>query len=75
MTGSSSPHFIQPARPVDPFTCRVLRLIDYAAAAIGSRCFVAGAAARDLMLVNAFGLRPGRATRDIDFGAAGENAA
>ncbi len=29
--------------------------------------------ARDLMLVNAFGLPPGRATRDIDFGVAVEN--
>jgi predicted nucleotidyltransferase len=73
MTGSSSPHFIQPVKPVDPLTCRVLRLIDRAAAAFGSRYFVAGAAARDLMLVHAFGLRPGRATRDIDFGIAVEN--
>lgn len=73
MTDSSSPHFIQPAKPGDPFTCRVLRLIDHAAVAFGSRYFVAGAAARDLMLANAFGLRPGRATRDIDFGIALEN--
>jgi predicted nucleotidyltransferase len=35
--------------------------------------FVAGATARDLILVNVHGLRPGRATRDIDFGIAVEN--
>jgi predicted nucleotidyltransferase len=51
----------------------VLHLIDGAAAAIGLRYFVAGAAARDLMLVNVFGLPPGRATRDIDFGIAVKN--
>jgi predicted nucleotidyltransferase len=30
--------------------------------------FLAGATARDLILVNVDGLRPGRATRDFDFG-------
>jgi predicted nucleotidyltransferase len=35
--------------------------------------FVAGATARDIVLVNVYGLRPGRATRDIDFGIAIEN--
>jgi predicted nucleotidyltransferase len=35
--------------------------------------FVAGATARDLILVNIHGLRPGRATRDIDLGIAVEN--
>jgi len=35
--------------------------------------FLAGATARDLMLVNVYGLRPGRATRDIDFGIAIES--
>lgn len=70
MSESSSPNSIQLANPVDPLTCRVLRLIDQAIATIGSRYFVAGATARDLMLVNVFGLRPGRATRDIDFGIA-----
>jgi predicted nucleotidyltransferase len=35
--------------------------------------FVAGATARDLILVNVHGLRPGRATRDIDFGIAVES--
>jgi predicted nucleotidyltransferase len=35
--------------------------------------FVAGATARDLILVNVHGLRPGRATRDVDFGVAVES--
>ncbi len=73
MTESSNPHFIEPVRAVDEATCRILRLIDHATAASGSRYFVAGAAARDLMLVNAFGMTPGRATRDVDFGIAVEN--
>jgi predicted nucleotidyltransferase len=34
---------------------------------------VAGATARDLILVNVHGLRPGRATRDVDFGVAVES--
>ncbi|MGA2324702.1 MAG: nucleotidyl transferase AbiEii/AbiGii toxin family protein [Bryobacteraceae bacterium] len=42
--------------------------MDQVAAVVASRYFVVGAMARDLVLVNAFGLRPGRATRDIDFG-------
>jgi len=73
MTDSSSPRFIQPVKPVDALTCRVLRLVDDAAVALGARYFVAAATARDLMLVNVFGLRPGRATRDIDFGLAVES--
>ncbi|MBY0505852.1 MAG: nucleotidyl transferase AbiEii/AbiGii toxin family protein [Bryobacteraceae bacterium] len=35
--------------------------------------FVAGATARDLVLVHVHGLRPGRATRDVDFGVAVQN--
>jgi predicted nucleotidyltransferase len=40
-----------------------------------SRCeyFLAGATARDLILVNVHGLMPGRVTRDIDFGIAVES--
>ena len=73
MTDSSSPRFIQPVKPVDALTRRVLRLVDDAAAGLGVRYFVAGATARDLMLANVFGLPPGRATRDIDFGLAVES--
>jgi len=35
--------------------------------------FVAGATARDLVLVHVHGLPPGRATRDVDFGVAVQN--
>jgi predicted nucleotidyltransferase len=73
MTDSSNPRSVQPVKPVDPSACRMLRLVDRAATAVGSRYFVAGAMARDLVLVNTFGLPPGRATRDIDFGVAVEN--
>lgn len=73
MTNLSNPRFIVPVKPVDPVTGRVLRRVDHAAVVCGSRCFVAGAMARDLVLVNAFGLPPGRATRDIDFGIAVES--
>lgn len=68
MTASSNPRFIAPVKPLDPLTRRVLRGVDQAAGLIASRYFVVGAMARDLVLVNAFGLPPGRATRDIDFG-------
>ncbi|PYT28816.1 MAG: hypothetical protein DMG57_13610 [Acidobacteria bacterium] len=37
------------------------------------RLLCRGATARDLILVNVHGLRPGRATRDIDFGIAVES--
>lgn len=73
MTGSSNPPFIQLVKSVDPAACRMLRFVDRAATAAGSRYFVAGAMARDLLLVNTFGLPSGRATRDIDFGVAVQN--
>jgi predicted nucleotidyltransferase len=73
MNASSTPRFIEPVRPVDPGTRRILLLVDRAAAASGASYFVAGAVARDLMLVHAFGMTPGRATRDIDFGIAVED--
>ena len=58
------------ANPVDSSVVRVLRLLDPIARSVGCEYFVAGATARDLILVNVHGLRPGRATRDIDFGIA-----
>lgn len=73
MTDSSNPRSVQPIKPVDPAACRMLRFVDRAATAVGSRYFVAGAMARDLLLVNTFGLPSGRATRDIDFGVAVES--
>jgi predicted nucleotidyltransferase len=51
----------------------VLRALDPIARAAHCDYFVAGATARDLILVNVHGLRPGRATRDIDFGIAVES--
>jgi predicted nucleotidyltransferase len=73
MSNTSNPHSITPSKPVDPSTIRVLRAVDYVASAVNRPFFVAGATARDLMLVNVYGLRPGRATRDIDFGIAVES--
>jgi predicted nucleotidyltransferase len=73
MSGSSNSRSIVPVKPVDPVTCDVVRRVDQVAAVIGFRYFVAGAMARDLVLVNAFGLPAGRATRDIDLGIAVEN--
>ena len=67
MSNESLPHS---ASPVDPSIVQVLRIIDPIARAAGSEYFIAGATARDLILVNVFGHPPGRATRDIDFGIA-----
>lgn len=73
MSNGSSPPSITPSKPVDPATIRVLRAIDDVASALNCPFFVAGATARDLMLANVYGLRPGRATRDIDLGIAVES--
>ena len=73
MSNASNPHSITPSKPVDPSTIRVLRAVDNVASSLNCPFFVAGATARDLMLVNVYGLRPGRATRDIDFGIAVES--
>ena len=73
MSNGSNPHSITPSKPVDPSTIRVLRAVNYVASSLNCPFFVAGATARDLMLVNVYGLRPGRATRDIDFGIAVES--
>ena len=63
---------VLPNSAVDPSIVRVLRTLDPIAREADCACFVAGAT-RDLILVNIHGLRPGRATRDIDFGIAVEN--
>src|ERR1700674_279139 len=73
MSNGSNPHSIAPSNPLDPAPIRVLRAVDHVASALNCPFFVAGATARDLMLVNVYGLRPGRATRDVDFGIAVEN--
>jgi predicted nucleotidyltransferase len=64
---------MRPTNPVDPTILSVLRSLDPIARAAECPYFVAGATARDLILVNVHGLRPGRATRDIDFGIAVES--
>ncbi len=73
MNNESPRHSIPPSSPVDPSVVRVLRALDPIAGAAQCDYFVAGATARDLILVNVHGLRPGRATRDIDFGIAVES--
>jgi predicted nucleotidyltransferase len=70
MNNESPQHSIPPSSPVDPAVIRVLRALDPIATAVGCEYFVAGATARDLILVHVHRLRPGRATRDIDFGIA-----
>ena len=73
MSNESLPRSVLPNNPVDPSIIRVLRTVDPIAREADCAYFVAGATARDLILVNIHGLRPGRATRDIDFGIAVEN--
>jgi predicted nucleotidyltransferase len=73
MSNESLQRSLRPNNPVDPSIVRVLRTLDLIAREADCAYFVAGATARDLILVNIHGLRPGRATRDIDFGIAVEN--
>jgi len=73
MNNESPQHSTPPTSPVDPALLRVLRSLDPIAREAECPYFVAGATARDLILVNIHGLRPGRATRDIDFGIAVES--
>lgn len=70
MNNESHRHSVPLSKPIDPPVTRVLRLLDPSARSADCEYFVAGATARDLILVNVHGLRPGRATRDIDFGIA-----
>ena len=53
-------------RPVDPLAIEILHQIDPVARALGIEYLVAGATARDILLVGVFGLETGRATRDVD---------
>ena len=70
MSNESNPHSFTTNKPVDPSTIRVLRALVPVVADLDCPFFVAGTTARDLVLVNVYGLSPGRATRDIDFGIA-----
>lgn len=73
MSNESPPHSKQPVSPLDPAIVRVLQVLDPITRDAGCEYFVAGATARDLVMVHAHGLRPGRATYDIDFGIAVES--
>ena len=73
MRNESLQHSVLPNNPVDPSIVSVLRTLDPIARQADCPYFVAGATARDLILVNVYGLRPGRATRDIDCGIAVAN--
>jgi predicted nucleotidyltransferase len=73
MNNESPQRSVAAVRPIDPSVVRVLRSLDPIAKALNCAYFVAGATARDLVLVNVHGLLPGRATRDIDFGIAVES--
>lgn len=53
-------------RPLDPITIEVLSTVDSAARDLAIGYFVAGAMARDIVLLNVFGFDTIRATRDID---------
>ena len=53
-------------RPIDPITVEVLRAVDAAARDLAIGYFVAGAMARDIVLLNVFGFDTIRATRDLD---------
>lgn len=70
MSDGSSPVTLELQRPVDPFTVDVLCAIHEVVTGLEQPYFLAGATARDILLVNAFGLPAGRATEDIDFGVA-----
>jgi len=70
MNNESRRHSTPLNSDIDPSLVRVLRVLDPIARSSKCEYFLAGATARDLILVNVHGLRPGRATRDIDFGIA-----
>lgn len=60
-------------RLIDPLTCSVIRAVKNVVTDLGLETFLVGATARIIVLENVFGLRTGRATRDIDFAFAVEN--
>ena len=53
---------------IDNTLLGVLRDVSQAAALLGIPFFVIGATARDIVLEHGFGIKPGRATRDLDLG-------
>lgn len=55
-------------RPLDQTLIRILESLDQACRALGIPYLLTGAMAREILLVHGYGLPPGRATRDVDFG-------
>jgi predicted nucleotidyltransferase len=53
-------------RKVDPVTIELLRHVSHAVRSLNGEFVVAGATARDIVLWHVHGVRPGRATRDVD---------
>ena len=66
MSNTSNPPFPLSIPPTDDFL-RAARELDVIATRLSIPFFLAGAAARDIVLVNLWGQSPGRATADIDF--------
>jgi predicted nucleotidyltransferase len=60
-------------RPIDTISLTVMRAVADAASQLGLATFMVGATARIILLEHVFGLRPGRATRDMDFAFALED--
>ena len=58
---------LKPDRPVDPTALLVIQEIHKASKALGYPVLLVGAMARIILLENIFGLKPGRATTDVDF--------
>ena len=58
---------LKPDRPVDPAALLVMQEVDKASKALGYPVLLVGAMARIILLENIFGLKPGRATTDVDF--------
>ena len=60
-------------RPIDTLTLAILREVRDVATELGLEMFLMGATARIILLEYVYGLRTGRATRDVDFAFAVEN--
>lgn len=60
-------------RPIDTLTLAILREVRDVATELGLEMFLMGATARIILLEHVYGLRTGRATRDVDFAFAVEN--
>ena len=66
MSNTSNLRFVLPRPPSEDFL-RVVRELNKIATRLGIPFFLAGASARDIVLVNLWGQSPGTATFDIDF--------